>query len=49
MRQTLPPPTTTSQFGGVSSSKVDRKSDVLNFHPPQNNEMRFADDDEDLR
>jgi hypothetical protein len=23
-------------------------TDVLNFHPPQN-EMRFMDDDEDLR
>lgn len=28
---------------------LGRNTEVINFNPPQNNEMHFMDDDEDLR
>jgi len=47
-RQTMPPPTTNSQFGGGRQSSASRMTQAMDFHPPQN-EMHFMDDDEDLR
>ena len=46
-RQTLPPPTKSAAMGAPTDNA---RTEMLNFHPPaQSNEMRFVDDDEDLR
>lgn len=42
------PAATDGPFAPAQDSGL-RHSEKLNFHPPQNNEMHFMDDDEDLR
>ena len=43
------PPTMNNNNSNLEASGNDtRKTELLNFHPPQN-EMHFMDDDEDLR
>ena len=48
MRNTLPPPMSNNDDADLIGGGLGRNTEI-NFHPPQNNEMHFMDDDEDLR
>ena len=43
------PPSKAANFDFGTSDAVGRNTEAINFNPPQNNEMHFMDDDEDLR
>lgn len=47
-RATIPAASNTHEEFGHKSAPETRQTEVPNFHPPQN-EMRFLDDDEDIR
>lgn len=48
-RATIPPPTSDEDFMAQNApQEASRATEVPNFHPSQN-EMRFLDDDEDIR
>lgn len=46
----MPPQGADGPFGHANQNNDGlRNAEMMNFHPPQNNEMHFMDDDEDLR
>ena len=47
----MPPPTGANDgpFAQANDGGNLRHTEKMNFHPSQNNEMHFMDDDEDLR